>query len=287
MVHGWHAIVEHIDSSQIHLWLAYLDEITDPRLLDEYRRLLSREELRKQQRFYFERDRHRYLVTRAMVRTVLSRYANVEPGEWRFNVNPYGKPSIAAEHAAARGIEFNVSHTDGFVVMGVALDRALGVDIENVIARQADIDVADRYFAPQEVAALRALPPKQQYQRFFEYWTLKESYIKARGMGLSIPLDRFWFHLSTDVRLQLTDAASDRADRWTFWQLRPALTCLAAICAERHEQPLSVIAQRLVPCLSAQLCTLTFLRAEQIRVTQHLQVCHSAPAQASQPHQSR
>jgi 4'-phosphopantetheinyl transferase len=225
--------VEQIDSGQIHLWLAYLDQIRDARLLAEFRALLSEEELRQLVRFHFERDRHRYLVTRAMQRSVLSKYADVAPSSWRFTVNDYGRPSIAVEHVAAAGIEFNLSHTDGLVVMGVARERAIGVDVENVRTREADIEIADRYFAPEEVAELRTLPGGKQGQRFFEYWTLKESYIKARGMGLSIPLDRFALHLEDPERIWLTIDTSlqDHAERWLFWQLRLTHDHLTAVCA--------------------------------------------------------
>jgi 4'-phosphopantetheinyl transferase len=249
-VHGRHVIVEHIDSSQIHLWLAFFDEITDPRLLGEYQRLLSREELQRQQRFYFERDRHRYLVTRAMVRTVLSKYADVGPRDWTFAVNPYGRPSIAAERAAPLGLQFNVSHTDGLAIMGITRGRALGVDVENVRTQRAAVEFADRFFAPDEAAALRALPASEQPQRFFEYWTLKESYIKARGLGLSVPLDCFSFKLSTDARAQLTVVPEEdgRADRWCFWQLRPSPTYLAAVCAESgDDQAMRIVTRRIVP----------------------------------------
>ena len=229
--------MEQIDSLHIHLWLAFLDEIRDPRLLDEYRRLLSEEELEKQRRFHFERDRHRYLVTRAMVRTVLSRYAEVEARQWRFVANAYGRPSIAPEHVHA--IEFNVSHTGGLVVMGVARERAIGVDVELVRGSEVDIEIADRYFAPVEVAALRTLPRDRQQRRFFDYWTLKESYIKARGMGLSIPLDRFAFHFADAKRTRFTVDAriGDRAGRWRFWQLESGRGHLAAVCVGRGSGP--------------------------------------------------
>ncbi len=226
--------MEQIDSGQVHLWLAYLNEITDPRALAEYRLLLSEEEQRRQIRFHFERDRHRYLVTRAMQRTVLSRYVDIAPSAWRFTVNDYGRPSIAAEHSGARGIEFNLSHTDGLVVMGVTRDRSIGVDVENVRTREADIEIADRYFAPEEVLALHVLPDEKQKQRFFEYWTLKESYIKARGLGLSIPLVRFAFHLEDpgQIRLTIDPGLQDYAERWWFWQLRVDHDHLTALCAE-------------------------------------------------------
>jgi 4'-phosphopantetheinyl transferase len=247
-VHGRHTIVEQLDSRQIHLWLAWLGEITDSRLLAEYRSLLSEEERRRQMRFHFERDRHRYLITRAMVRTVLSKYADVKPRDWRFAVNDYGKPSSAPEHTEARDIEFNLSHTDGLVVLAVTRGRVLGVDVENVRAREVDLEIADRFFAPAEVAALRALPSQQQQQRFFGYWTLKESYIKARGMGLSIPLRSFAFRLEDPARIRVTidPRLQDDAERWLFWQLRLNCGYLMALCAENRgaERPSLETAQR-------------------------------------------
>ncbi len=242
--------MEQIDSRHIHLWLAFLAELTDPSLLAEYRQLLTEQELRQQLRFRFERDKHRYLVTRAMVRTVLSKYADVAPRDWQFEVNAYGRPSIAAEHEVAAGIEFNLSHTDGLVVLGVARGRALGVDVENVCTRQSGIEIADRYFAPAEVAAMRALPPEQQARRFFEYWTLKESYIKARGMGLSIPLDHFSFDLSRarDARIVMDKRLGDSPSKWCFWQLQPRAEHLVAVCAQRLEaEPPRWTMRRFVP----------------------------------------
>lgn len=234
-MHGRHAVMEQIESREVHLWLALLDEITDPRLISEYRLLLSTEELQQQQRFQFERDRHRFLVTRAMVRTVLSKYANVAPYDWQFVVNAYGRPSISADQVNGRRIEFNVSHTSRVVLLGLALERAVGVDVEEIAGDQAGTDIADRFFALEEVRALHALPLEQQAQRFFEYWTLKESYIKARGAGLSIPLDRFAFNLddAPRIRLAIDPLLADRSDRWAFWQLRPARDHLAAVCAEQ------------------------------------------------------
>jgi len=225
--------MEHIDSSQIHLWLAVLDEITDPRLLNDYRLVLSSEELQRQQRFHFECDRHRYLVTRAMVRTVLSKYADVTPRHWRFKANSYGRPEIDNENPWARRLSFNVAHTSRLVLLGIALDRSLGVDVEDMSAGRACVDLADRFLAPQEVQGLHALPPEQQVRRFFEYWTLKESYIKARGMGLSIPLDRFAFHFddASRIRLEIDSSLRDCAARWTFLQLQLPCGHMGAVCA--------------------------------------------------------
>jgi 4'-phosphopantetheinyl transferase len=184
-----------------------------------------------------------------MVRIVLSAYAAIEPRDWRFVVNGYGGPSIGSEHARAKGLEFNLSHTDGLVAMAVTRDRAIGVDVESVRTEEVDLAVADRVFAPQELAALRALPREQQKQRFFEYWTLKESYIKARGLGLSIPLDGFAFHLEAPPKIRLTidQSLQDHPERWLFWQLRLNRDCLVALCAEEGIKPLCLAQPRSWP----------------------------------------
>lgn len=227
--------MEQIDSRDIHLWLCFYESIRDPALLNRYVGLLSTDELRQQRRFYFERDRHRYLVTRAMVRTVLSKYAPIAPKEWQFATNPYGRPEVANEDAGAQRIAFNLSHTSGLIVLGVARDRAIGVDVENAREQRAAVEIADRFFAPDEVAALRALSPAEQPQRFFELRTLKESYIKARGMGLSIPLDRFAFDVEDRgaIRLTLDPSLGDRPEHWAFTQLAPARGYLLAACIAR------------------------------------------------------
>jgi 4'-phosphopantetheinyl transferase len=222
----------------IHLWLAYYDEIDNEELLTAYRNLLNDAERIQERRFYFAKDRRRYLVTRALVRVTLSRYANVRPQEWIFRTNEYGCPAIANDSMSDSGLRFNISHTHSLIVLGVARDCALGVDVENAVAREVSIDIADRFFSPDEVTALARVSREKQKDRFFEYWTFKESYIKARGMGLSIPLDRFSFDLSHDreVALAIHPELGDRAERWRFWQFRPRAEYLVALCAERFGQ---------------------------------------------------
>jgi len=249
--------------AEIHLWLAFYDEITDERLLSDYRTLLNVEEKEQQSRFYFAKDRLRYLVTRALVRTVLSRYVMIDPREWVFSTNAYGCPEIANPQGRESCLLFNISHTDSLIVLGVTKRRALGVDVENCRAREVSIDIADRYFAPTEVAALNNVPPQQQQYRFFEYWTFKESYIKARGMGLSLPLDKFSFHYPHERALEIAidpELADDPA-RWQFWQFQPRPEYLVAICAERvGDQPPRLIVHQTVPMFSEKSFTAEFIR---------------------------
>jgi 4'-phosphopantetheinyl transferase len=220
---------------EVHVWLAFYDEIGDERLHAAYRELLDPAERAQEPRFYFARDRRRYLVTRALVRTVLSQYIAVAPQDWTFSTNAYGRPHAVNAPAQEAELSFNISHTHSLIVLGVTRRRALGVDVENVRDRQASIEIADRYFAPPEIEILNAAPRHEQQYRFFEYWTFKESYIKARGMGLSLPLDQFSFHYPGDrtVGIAIDPALADDAARWQFWQFQPAPEYLVAICAER------------------------------------------------------
>lgn len=256
-------------TSEIHLWLVDYEQIGDGVLHAAYRNLLNDEEKKQEPRFYFAKDRRRFLVTRALVRTVLSRYVPVAPKDWVFQTNAYGRPEIVNAEGREAGITFNISHTHSMIVLAVAKGRELGVDVENVAARTVSIDIADRYFAPSEVEVLTAAPAEEQQYRFFEYWTFKEAYIKARGMGLSLPLDKFSFHYDDDRKVDIAIDASlaDDAARWQFWQFRPTPEYLVALCAERTDAPPpQLIVRNAVPMLSE-----TPFTPELLRVSGHTQ----------------
>lgn len=219
----------------IHLWFCFHGDAGTPELTAACRALLSTDELSKQERFHFARDRYRHLLTRTLVRSVLSRYAPVAPHAWQFATNAFGRPRIdTPDVRRAVGLNFNLSHADGLVVLAVARDIELGVDTEN-IERKAALDAASHCFSPAEAQGLCALPSTHQAERFFELWTLKESYIKARGLGLQIPLDSFGFALDDPgtIGFALADShmGGDAAQRWNFWQLRPSPKHLVALCA--------------------------------------------------------
>lgn len=215
---------------QVHLWHAFTpqqDEALNLRQLS----LLTPEERTRMARFHFEKDQHRYLITRALVRTVLSRYAPIEPAGWTFEPGPHGRPYITNPHPLAQKLRFNLSHTDGLVVLAVTTGREVGVDTESMV-RSAPLEVADRFFSRQEAQALRALPDAEQAHRFWELWTFKESYIKARGMGLSLPLNKFSFQLDQQARVDIgfEEGLDDSPAHWRFWQFRPNANHLVALC---------------------------------------------------------
>ena len=238
---------------QIHLWFAFPEEIRTPALLAEYHKLMNGEEQAQLQRFHFEKHRHQYLITRALVRTTLSRYATLPPQEWRFSKNEYGRPEILPS-AKFPPLRFNLSHADGLISCGVVLAQDIGVDVELTTRIDNLRELAEHSFSPNEVHDFSQLPLEDQRDRFFEYWTLKESYIKARGMGLSLPLTQFSFHLSADrpIGISFDPRLKDHPHDWHFWLLQPTSTHKATVAIRRNPHlDHSLIIRKVVPLMEA------------------------------------
>jgi 4'-phosphopantetheinyl transferase len=221
---------------EIHLWCARPEELLDEAARHAAVGLLSADELRRLRRFRVEKPRRRFLAGRAMLRRVLSGYDTRPPAAWAFEIARHGRPAIAGGNPL--NLQFNLSKSSDLVVCAVTREVIIGVDVENV-RRRAPLDVAETFFAPAEVAALRALPLEQQPGRFFEYWTLKESYIKARGLGLTIPLDQFAFRIQAgrSPRIEIDPRQQDDPAAWQFVHVRPTEEHLVALCV-RRERPL-------------------------------------------------
>jgi 4'-phosphopantetheinyl transferase len=220
---------------EVHVWSLRPEEATDAGLLARYEALLSPDERERQARYVFPARRLQCLLGRALVRTTLSRYADVRPEAWTFRTNPWGRPEIARA-AGTPPLRFNLSHAEGWLACAVTLGHEVGVDVEHVGRATGDLGaLARRYFAPAEAIALLALPEAEQRERFFAYWTLKESYIKARGMGLALPLDGFRFDLSAPASpaIAFEPAIADRPERWHFEVSRPSPHHTLAVCVER------------------------------------------------------
>lgn len=214
----------------IDLWWYAYESVTDPDLLARHADLMTPEESARHARFVFPRDRALFLATRALVRTTLSRYAAVDPAAWRFGTHGNGKPHVETPVLPVP-LHFNLSNTHGLIVCAVSTTFAMiGVDTEPLDRRSASVDLAHRYFSAAEEAALRAQPAAAQPRRFLSYWTLKESYIKARGLGLAIPLDQFTFLLEQDpIGIAFDPRLGDDAARWRFALMEAAPNHLVAV----------------------------------------------------------
>lgn len=235
---------------EVHLWLAFSDEDADARCLSKYRQVLSEGERLQEKRFRFGRDQRRYVVTRAFVRTVFSRYSGRTLGYWEFAGDAYGRPVLMNGEGIARSMSFNLSHTDGLIICAVSHTLVVGADVENFRVRPVALEIADRYFSSNEAAVLRALPTTKQAEVFFHYWTLKEAYIKAKGKGLSIPLNRFSFSFPCETGRDLSFRSElDPSDvAYRFWLLQPSTEHIAAVCVQRQsDDPQRLVIRRITP----------------------------------------
>jgi len=242
------AIPEKLGESRIDLWHVLLDKAVELGVEEEYRALLSPEELRREQRLRVESARLQFLVGRALVRTVLSHYTGADPRLWEFRQNAFGKPAVKSP--AGLALEFNLSHTRGLAVCAVTRRAAVGVDVEDCRRAANYTGLARRYFAPSEAAALESLPPAQQPGVFFQFWTLKEAFLKARGVGLSMPLDSFAFSLADDRPPRISFAASDPGlpQEWQFGQLLIASRYEMAVAAHMPDaREVQLVARQTVP----------------------------------------
>lgn len=194
-------------------------ELPEEALLDRFGPLLNAEERDRQARPSHPGRRREVLLTRMLVRTTLSRYADIDPRDWRFTIGEKGRPAI--DHP---GLDFNLSHTEGMIVCLVAAVPGIGVDVEYLRRKNDTEGISSHFFAPQEQAGLP--------QRFFDYWTLKEAYIKARGKGMALPLDGFWFDISQEEpTISFDHRIPDDPALWRFetLSLAPDHLCSVAL----------------------------------------------------------
>ena len=212
------------------VWYMFPDAIRDPELLNDYWNILSNDEISRCERFCFDRDRHRHLVTWALARTMLSNYADISPKAWEFRNNRHGRPHISGP-VSAPNLRFNLSHTRNLIACIVAPEFDVGIDVEDCRRNISGPAIARRYFSAREVAAFERLTKNEQAAAFFEYWTLKEAYVKAVGRGISLGLARFSFELD-DRSLRVDDperrpprisfdGLNDDPATWQFAQYKP------------------------------------------------------------------
>jgi 4'-phosphopantetheinyl transferase len=219
-----------VDDARAQLLVAFAAPgmVEDPAARAAALAVLDDDERAKMARFVFARDRDLYLTMHAVTRWLLSAVTGDPPAGWRFVAGAYGRPELAPPGGAPLSV--NGSHTPGMTMCGLARGAVIGVDVEQ-LRNDAPIEVSDQFFSPAEQAAIRAAPPGEQGARFLTSWTLKESYMKARGLGMSLPLDQFTIEVAPGVPPRLhVEPAWDDGITWQFEILRPTAHHLAAVC---------------------------------------------------------
>jgi 4'-phosphopantetheinyl transferase len=221
--------------------------------LSSYTRLLTADEQQRSERFLQAADRDRFILGRALARTMLSQFADVAPAAWPLAIDERGRPHLASHPSGAPDLRFNLSHTPGLVACAVTIGREVGIDVEHIARRLIHDTIPERFFSAREVADLRARPDGERRVVFFDYWTLKESYIKARGLGLALPLGQFSFICSAGQAptIEFAPELHDDPSSWQFAQFWPTAEHRMAVAVRRTGADLPIAVTDVVPEVSA------------------------------------
>ena len=223
-----------LPNNAVHVWQASLH--VSASYLRTFESMLTADELARAERFYFQKHREHFIAGRGLLRNILSRYLDREPGQLRFRYNSYGKPDLI-EETGTEGLCFNLSHSHGIALYAVTRNREIGIDIEYFRPDVEAEKLAERFFSPREAAVLRSLPEHLRREGFFNCWTRKEAYIKAEGEGMSIPLSAFDVSLTPDepAALLRSQRSPQETARWSLQALSPEPGYAAALAVKGHD----------------------------------------------------
>lgn len=208
------------------MWRASLDIV--PPTLRRFEDSLSPDEKGRAEKFLVEHARTEFIASRGILRELLGAYLGNRANEVCMSYGKYGKPSLCASDSGAH-LHFNTSHSHGYGVFAFARNEQVGVDVEQVRDEVATEEIAARFFSTAEIAELSTLAPELRVQGFFKCWTRKEAYIKARGLGLQIPLKSFHVAVITDEPQQLIDEDSSP---WSLYPFEPHRGFAGAVAAK-------------------------------------------------------
>ncbi|MBK7582987.1 MAG: 4'-phosphopantetheinyl transferase superfamily protein [Myxococcales bacterium] len=207
-------------------------ELEDPKLAA----LLCPEELGRMRRYLRVDDQRTFLAAHALLRQTLSAHADTAPEAWTFDANAYGRPEVSD-----RSLRFSLSHAPGLVGCLVSATADCGFDIEDTTRVDDLLEVARSVFAADECRLLESMPGAERRRRFFEIWTLKEAYVKARGMGLSLPLREFSFSFEPQIRFSSRETPAEPREHWHFELSYPTERHVAAVAIRHLGADFSVI----------------------------------------------
>src|SRR5215470_19934473 len=219
-----------LGADEAHVWRASLDQ--DAKVIANLAALLSQDEYQRAARYHLPIHRDRFIAGRGILRKIISAYLALSPAELQFTYNEYGKPAVSDDQND-RALNFNLSHSAELILYAFTRGRGVGIDIEYIREDFATLEIAEQFFSKDEVTALKSLPTDQRTMGFFNCWSRKEAFIKAKGMGVSYPLDRFTVSLAPGELPALLKVDDDmrEAPRWKMYELKPGASYAAALIA--------------------------------------------------------
>lgn len=226
------------NTHEAHIWSINMDQVTI-KTLQHFYNTLSTDEQQRVSKFKFVKDRTTFAIARASLRTLSGKYLNMDPKEIKFHYGKFGKPQF--HHTTS--LKFNVSHSGNNVIIGFVQDYDVGVDVEEIKDNPDLLDIAKQFFSKSEVAALEEIPTTDRYNAFYRCWTRKEAFIKAKGNGLSYPLDSFSVSLdhNSEAKLESLDSDPKEKSTWNMFSFKPHENYIAAMAVQGNVNAFKVM----------------------------------------------
>jgi len=196
-----------LSDERIHVFLIQLKLFN----YNEFLSYLSEGENQRAHKLKVEQKLKQFVITRGLLRQLLSKCLEKRPGEIEFSFGQHCKPYIKDKYNS-KSIEFNISHSGDYALIAITLENAVGVDIEKV---NSEIDyqlLSNRFFSDKEKNELINYADDEQLDVFYRAWVRKESFIKATGKGIVFGLDRFSVSLGGNYNTEIEIDTSDTVD---------------------------------------------------------------------------
>jgi 4'-phosphopantetheinyl transferase len=227
-----------IQRNVIHVWRFTLD-------LPFYQResllgILSPGELERAGKYFFEKDRNRFIVARGVLRKIVGKYLNKDPDQICFEYAAFGKPELKSGSYLPE-LSFNLSHSENIALFAIASEAHVGIDVEHIRYDMEIGPLASRFFSEKEILALERVKGEKQKNVFFQFWTRKEAFLKATGKGLSFPMERCDVSNADNRNFApvIIPADTEEHTNWFVLDLEPGKGYAAAVVADRPEMEIS------------------------------------------------
>lgn len=239
LVQHWDTPYSNLDiaSEEVHIWYANLDLSTTA--VDKLEILLTDNEREKANRFRFEKHRRRFIIARGRLRQILTNYLPIPASEIIFDYSDRGKPSLS-DGLNKNNLQFNLSHSDNLALYAFTRQKRIGIDVEYLCSRSEPLQIARRFFAPEEYKLIASVEENRQLEMFLHIWTIKEAYLKATGEGLSGSLDaaEVFFQGEKPQGLATIGGNAQKASEWLVHSFIPTANFIATVVVENKLNPI-------------------------------------------------
>lgn len=211
--------------NQTHLW--YIKFNKQLNNVPFFTSILSDDEKEKASKFRFKKDQNQFILSRGALRVLSANYLNIDAKNIVFKYGKYGKP----EFDFNSDLKFNVSHSGNFGIIGFVKNFDIGIDIEKIKNDFDVLDIASNYFSELEIETIKKLPKEKHVEYFYRCWTRKESFIKAKSLGLTFPLDSFSVCINSNKKTELLETKWDNTEKhtWKLFAFSPHQNYIGAI----------------------------------------------------------